>query len=54
MPMIWIPEQELRALQAIFLHDERVDWEAYDRAKAYVIDAASTPQEDPEPEPVIG
>lgn len=55
MPMIWIPATELRALQAIFNHDEQVDWEAYDRAKTYVIEASSQPQEkEPDPEPVIG
>lgn len=54
MPMVWIPAVELRALQAIFKHEERVDWEAYDRAKAYIIEASSEPQENPEPEPVIG
>lgn len=37
MPMIWMPDEELCALQAIFKHEARVNWEAYDRAKQYIL-----------------
>ena len=42
MPMIWIPAEELRALQDVWTHAERVNWEAYDRVKVYIL----TPQEE--------
>lgn len=32
-----MPEAELKALQAVFLTAAEVDWEAYERAKAYVL-----------------
>ena len=44
MPTLWMPEEELRALQAVLMTAERVDWEAYERAKAYILN--------PQPEPV--
>ena len=47
MPTIWIPEEELRALQAVITTAEQVNWEAYDRAKLYLLN----PQSEPEPEP---
>ena len=37
MPMIWIPAEELRALQDLWRQAERVNWEAYDRVKAYIL-----------------
>jgi hypothetical protein len=39
MPTIWMPEAELKALQAVFRTSEQVDWEAYKRAKVYVLSA---------------
>ena len=50
--MIWIPEQELRALQAVLTTAEHVDWEAYDRAKTYLVRPQPEPTEE-ETEPVL-
>jgi len=50
MPMIWMPEQELRALQDILRHAETVDWDAYERAKRYLLNPQTEPvEEDAEP-----
>lgn len=48
MPMIWIPQAELRALQAVLLRRARVDWQAYDRSKLRLL----YPQQQPGIEPV--
>ena len=45
MPVLWLPEAELKALQAVFLSLSArpdpvpVDWEAYERAKQFRGDA---------------
>lgn len=54
MPMIWIPEEELRALQAVLTTAEQVNWEAYERAKEYLIEPRFVEQEPLSQEPVIG
>jgi hypothetical protein len=40
MPTIWIPDDELEALQAILRKEEKVNWTAYDKAKVRL---ATTP-----------
>lgn len=43
MPMIWIPEEELQALQQVFRTAEEINWEAYDRARTYILNPIRTP-----------
>lgn len=43
MPLLWLPDEELEALQSIFRIDERVDWVAYERAKARVVSPPPLP-----------
>jgi hypothetical protein len=40
-----MPAREIRALQAVFQTAAEVDWEAYDRAKRFILSlAVPTPQ----------
>lgn len=43
MPTIWIPEEEWKALQAVLRREAKVNWEAYERVRLYLLT--------PEPEP---
>ena len=33
MPLIWIPQMEFEALQAVFTRATQVNWLAYERAR---------------------
>jgi hypothetical protein len=37
MPLIAFTEHELAALRAVYTRAERVDWDAYDRARARIL-----------------
>jgi hypothetical protein len=37
MPVLWLPVDELEALQAVLRSAEEVNWEAYERAKLYIL-----------------
>lgn len=60
MPLVWIPDAELKALQAVLSRDQpRVDWDAYDRAKQHLlkpqrlsVDAVVAALAEDAPEPV--
>jgi hypothetical protein len=43
MPLIWMPQAEYDALKAMLTVAEKVDWDAYDRARVYLL----RPIEDP-------
>lgn len=44
---IEMPVQDLQALQAVFRTADQVDWEAYDRAKRFILSlTVPTPQRD--------
>lgn len=51
MPVLWLPVDELEALQAVLRSAEEVNWEAYERAKFYILqpqaEAASLSEEGP-------
>ena len=35
MPLIWIPQEEFEALQAVLTRAAQVNWLAYERAREY-------------------
>ena len=37
MPLIWIPQEEFEALQAVLTRAALVNWLAYERAREYLI-----------------
>jgi len=43
VPLIWMPQEEFEALQAVFSLSAKVDWAAYDRAKAYILTPIAAP-----------
>jgi hypothetical protein len=50
MPVLWLPSDELEALQAVFRAAEEVNWEAYERARLYILQPQ--PEAPPEDSPV--
>ncbi len=47
MPVLWLPVAELEALQAVMRSAEEVNWEAYERAKLYILQPQPEGSESP-------
>jgi hypothetical protein len=43
MAFVYFDSEELKALQAVYQHEARVDWAAYDRARLRIINPLVTP-----------
>jgi len=43
MAFVYFDPEELKALQAVYQHEARVDWAAYDRARLRIINPSVTP-----------